>query len=103
MGPQRDGADVWFTVAEAARILGVQRQALYMAIGEGRLQAAAGPQGKRIHAKEVLAFGIQRGGDPNELTRRIQKEAKADDAEALLWLLGGLGLAWLIASLLRNK
>ena len=103
MGPQKEGGDVWFSIAEAARILQVKPQALYMAISERRLPSGVGPRGKRIHVSDLVAFGIQRGSDPSDLLQRIQKESEADDWDILVWLLGGLGLVWLISTLLKKK
>jgi len=103
MSPRRDGEDVWFSVAQAADILGVKRQALHMAITEGRLEATDKAYGREIHAKDLLAFGIRSGGDPNELARAVQKEADVDLWQMVVWVLAGLGLAWLIVTLLRKS
>jgi len=102
MSPRREGKDVWFSVAEAAGILGVKRQALYMAINEGRLEARESIFGKQIHASNVLAFGIRRGSNPEELVKKVKELAKANQGEMVLWLMLGLGLLFLVASLLNK-
>jgi len=104
MAPEIRGSDAWYTVYEAAQILGVTRQALYQAISGGQLRAKkeTGSQGRRIHAKDVLAYGITTGRDPHELVSRVQDDTGADTWDVLMWVLDGLGLSLLITSLLRK-
>ena len=61
MAPQRHGQDVYFSVTEAARILGVSRQAVYAAINSGRLYATELGYGKKISASNLAVYGIQAG------------------------------------------
>jgi len=101
--PERQGPDVYFSVTEAARILGVSRQAVYAAISSGRLSATELGYGKKISASSLAVYGIQAGKSPPELFSQIQEVAKADESELLLWLLMGLGLFWLIKTFLKSE
>ena len=100
MVAERKGQDVYFSVTEAARILGMPRQSIYAAINSGRLAATDEPYGKKIRVQDLLAYGIQAGKNPPDLMARIQQEANADLQELLIWLLAGLGLFLLIKALL---
>ena len=100
MGPQRTGQDVYFSVSEAARILGMPRQSVYAAINSGRLRATSEPYGKKIHVQNLLVYGIQAGKSLPELITAIQQDVKAEWQDVLFWLLAGLGVGWLIAKLL---
>jgi len=100
MAPERDGQDIKFSVAEAARILGMKRQAVYAAIKAGRLDATDVAYGKRIKASELIGYGIRAGRNPSELVNNIQNETDAGSGELLLWVLAGLGLGMLLGALL---
>ena len=93
----------WFTVPEAARILGVGRQAIYDAVREGRLKAQGRGWSRRIHVADLLAYAIRTGKDPKTVIQRIQEEREASAWEVLGWILLGLGLTWLLAELLKGK
>jgi excisionase family DNA binding protein len=93
----------WFTVPEAARILGVGRQAIYDAVREGRLKAEGQGWSRRIHVSELLAYAIRTGKDPKAVIQRIQEEREVSGWEILGWILLGLGLAWLISESLKGK
>ncbi len=103
MGPERDGQDVWFSATEASRILGVTRQAIYMAITAGQLKEARPGSNRRIHAKDLIAYGIQTGRDPKDLVDRIQEDTGADAGDLVTWVLAGLGLFLLVKGLFGKK
>jgi len=101
MGPEKKGEDLWFTIPEAAEVLGITRQAVYAAISAGQLTASEDAYGKRIHAQAIIGYGLRTGRDPKELLNRIQEEAEGVDiADLLLWVLGGLGLIYLFKKFL---
>lgn len=103
MTPERKGEDMMLTVAEAARVLGMERQGVYAAINAGRLTATGEAYGRTIKASEVIGFGIRAGRrTPTELLKALEDETKADGRELLMWVLVGLGLYALI-TLLGNK
>ena len=89
-----------FSVAEVARILGMNRQAVYAAINTDRLEATDAAYGKKIKASDALAYGIRAGKKPEELVSRIQAETGASTGELLLWVLAGLGLGLLLGALI---
>lgn len=95
--------DEWFTVPEAARILGVGRQAIYDAVREGRLKAHGQRWSRRIHVADLLAYAIRTGKDPKAVIQRIQEERELSAWEVLGWVLLGLGLTWLLAEFLKEK
>ena len=67
MGPERVGHDVWYTVPEAARALGITRQAVYSAIAAGQLPTTEDVYGKKIHVQHLLGYGIRVGKNPEDL------------------------------------
>ncbi len=89
-----------FSVAEAARILGMKRQAVYAAINTNRLSATGETYGKKVKASDLLAYGIRAGKDPAYLVTNIQSETDAGSWEVLFWVLAGLGLGLLLGTLL---
>ncbi|MEM0488591.1 MAG: helix-turn-helix domain-containing protein [Candidatus Bathyarchaeia archaeon] len=93
----------WFTVPEAARILGVGRQAIYDAVREGRLRAEGQGWARRIHAADLLAYAIRTGKDPRAVVQRLQEEREVSLGDVLVWVLVGLGLAWLLQELTRSR
>jgi len=103
MAAQRDGKRMWFTVAEAADILGMKRQAVYAAINGGRLKADKRPYRTRVWAEDVISYGIRAGRDPQELVKRVQETAEVDWRDVVVWVLTGLGLFWLISELFRKE
>ncbi|MFC2095525.1 helix-turn-helix domain-containing protein [Candidatus Bipolaricaulota bacterium] len=100
MTPKRDAQDMLFSVAEAARILGMKRQAVYAAINANRLKATDETYGKKVKASDLIAYGIRAGRDPKDLVDEIQKETEAGSGEVLLWVLAGLGIGMLLGTLL---
>jgi hypothetical protein len=103
MTPKQQGQDMMFSVAEAARVLGMQRQALYAAINAGRLAATGEAYGKQIKASDLIAYGIRAGRDPGELVEAVKRETNADMYELLMWVLLGLGLYALVKLLMEKK
>jgi len=89
----------WLRVPEAARILGVGRQAIYDAVREGRLKAEGQGWSRRIHISELLAYAVKTGKNLKEVVQRIQKEREVSGWEILGWLIQGLNLGWLISEL----
>jgi hypothetical protein len=99
MTPKQQGQDMMFSVAEAARVLGMKRQAVYAAINASRLPATGVAYGKQIKASDLLAYGIRAGRHPGELVEAVKREANSDMHELLMWVLVGLGLYAFIALL----
>ena len=91
-----------FSAPEAARILGVTRQAIYMAIKAGQLKAHSTKPHLRIDVQDLLSYGIRTGRDAEDLMNRVQEDTGADTNDLLMWLLGGLGLFLLIKALLNK-
>jgi len=100
MVPETEGQNVWFKVPEAAQVLGISRQAVYAAIQAGYLNATDRGSGLRVNVSDLIAYGIRRGNSPNDLVNKIQAQTEADSKDALLWVLAGLGLLFLIKGLL---
>lgn len=103
MGPEREGQEIRFKVTEAAKILGLTRQAVYAAINSGQLPAERTAAGFRINAQNLLGYGIRTGKDPKLLVARTQEETGADLEDLLVWVLAGLGLILLVKALLGGK
>jgi len=103
MAPERNAQDMWFSVAEVSRILGITRQAVYLAINSGHLQVNGEGYGRKIHVQDLLAYGIKTGRDPRDLVNRIQEDTGADTRDMLMWVLAGLGLLILVKGLLNKK
>lgn len=103
MTPQRKGERLFFSVAEAARILGLNRQTVYAAISTGRLASTGEAYGRKIDVQDLIAYGILGGRDPQTLLEKIKEESKSDWGEIAFWLLAGLGVAWLITKLLGKE
>lgn len=102
MEEERGFEDVRFSVSEAAQLLEVSRQALYAAIQDGRLTATDDGAGLKVPASQLIVYGIRSGKDPSALIKRVQREAGSSWIDSLLSLLVGLGLVWMIASLLAK-
>jgi len=103
MGTEVQQEREWFTVPQAARILGIGKQAIYDAVKEGRLRATGEGWRRRIHAQDILIYAIRTGKDAQAVIQRMQKEREVSWQEILLWILAGLGLAWLLAELLKER
>lgn len=103
MTPKKHGEDICFSVQEAADVLGVTRQAVYAAIRSGYLKTAEAGNGKRIKVQELMGYGIRVGKAPNVLVERIKQQTGADMKDLLLWVLAGLGLYFLVKSLIVEK
>ena len=87
----------WLKVPEAARILGVGRQAIYDAVREGRLRAEGKGWSRRIHISEVLAYAVKTEKNLQEVVDRLQKEREVSTWETFGWIIQGLNLSWLIS------
>ncbi len=82
------------TISQAARILGVSRQAVWERIERSVLRAE-GPRGnRRIPLSQVIVYGIRRGRNAEVLIDRIKKElgTPIDWLEVLAKVLEELGL-----------
>ena len=102
MGPEQRGERWLFSAPEAARILGVTRQAIYMAIKANQLKVHSTKPHLRIDVQDLLSYGIRTGRNPEELVNRVREETGANTGELLAWVLGGLGLLLLISALLKE-
>ena len=100
MGPEKRGEDYWFSVQEAADVLGVTRQAVYAAISSGFLSSEETENGKRIQVQQLVGYGIQVGKNPVLLVEKVKQMTGADMKDLLLWVLAGLGLIFLVKTLL---
>ncbi len=100
---QEDHGTIWFSVPEAARILGVGKQAIYDAVRDGRLQAVGQGWSRRIHGHDLLAYAVRTKKDSRVVVGRVQEERGVSAFEVLGWALAGLGLGWLLAELLSGK
>ena len=103
MTPETEGQNVWFTVREAANILGVSRQAVYSAIQGGYLSATDRGSGLRVNVSDLIVYGVRRGANPEQLVTKIQEQTQADNKDTLFWVLAGLGLVFLLKGLLGKK
>ena len=84
----------YVTISQAARILGVSRQAVWEQVERGGLKAE-GPRGnRRIPLSQVIVYGIRRGKNAEVLIDRTKKElgAPIDWLEVLAIVLEELGL-----------
>lgn len=100
MVPEKKETNYWFSVQEAAEVLGVTRQAVYAAISSGFLEAVAEVGGKKIKAQTLMGYGIRTGKNPGVIVERIEKMTNVDMRELLLWVLAGLGLILLVKALM---
>jgi excisionase family DNA binding protein len=92
----------WFTVPEAAKILGINKQSIYDAVKDGRLRATGEGWGRRIHAEDILAYGIRTGKDPELVIQQIKDRREVSLKQILAWILAGLGIAWLLTELFKE-
>jgi len=97
---KRDDGEYWFSVQEAADVLGVTRQAVYAAISSGFLSADETEDGKQIQVQPLVGYGIQVGKNPVQLVEKVKLMTGADMKDLLLWVLAGLGLIYLVKALL---
>lgn len=90
----------WFTVPQAARILGVHPQTLYDAVKDGRMEATGTGWERRIHARAVLGYAVRTGKDTEEVIGRMEEiTGDIDWKKVLGWVLAGVGLYWLLTKL----
>ena len=92
----------FFSVSEAAWLLGVSPQAVSSAIQEGRLPAVGGPRAWRIPASALVAYAVRSGWKPEAFARRLKEGTQAEWEEVLLWVLLAFGLAWLVGELTKG-
>ena len=89
----------YFSVSEAAWLLGVSVQAVSGAIHEGRLRAEGGPRAWRIPASELVRYALRAGWEPEVFARRLKEATKAEWEEVLFWVLLAFGMVWLLSRL----
>ena len=95
----------WFTMAQTARILGVQRQAVYDAIVNGRMRATGAGWDRRINVEDIVAYTVKTGRDLTQVIERIQSEAAREgqgeisNKTILGWVIAAIGVAWLLKNL----
>lgn len=100
---KKDPRKEWFTVPEAAEVLGVSYQAIYDAVRKGKLRAAGRGWERRIHVEDLIAYGVRTGKNPSQILERVREEKKASWDEILVWVLAALGIAWLLARVLSKR
>jgi len=66
--------DPHVTISQAARIVGVSRQAIWEAVERGTLKAEGPPRQRKIKLSQVIAYGVRNGHDARVLLQRAQKE-----------------------------
>jgi len=95
----------WFTMSQTARILGVQRQAVYDAIVNGRMRATGAGWDRRINVEDIVAYAVKTGRDLTQVIEKIQTEAaakgqgKISEKTILGWVIAAIGVAWLLKNL----
>ena len=99
----KDPRKEWFTVPEAAEVLGVSYHTLYDAIRKGRIKAAGRGWERRIHVEDLLAYALRTGKDPAKVIERLREDKKASWDEILAWILAGFGVAWLLSKILSKE
>jgi len=87
----------WFTAPQAARILAVHPQTIYDAVRKGRLEARGVGRERRIHAREIIRYGVTTGRNGENIIKAMEKESgEIDRDKALFWALAAIGLAFLL-------
>jgi len=90
----------WLTVPQVARILDVNKQAIYDAVKDGRLEARGSGVDRRIHAREVVGYAIRSERDVDAVLKGISDVAGEIEWKVLLgWVLAAVGLYWLFTKL----
>jgi len=95
----------WYTMSQTGRILGVQRQAVYDAIVNGRMRATGAGWERRINAEDIVKYAIKTGRNLTQVVDSMQAEAAREGAEEipwktiLGWVIAAVGLAWLLKNL----
>jgi len=102
MVQQRFDEREWFSVPEAAQILGASRQAIYDALKDGRIESDGAGWGRRIHVEQIFAYALKTGRDPSQVILKIQQAREVDWRELLTWILAGVGLIWLLNKVLKD-
>jgi len=96
--------DPRLTLAQAARILGVSRQAVLRAVERGTLRADGPPHHRRVRLSHVIAYGVRNGRNAELLLKKAQKEISqpVDWANIAALVLGILGVV-ILAELFKSK
>ena len=95
----------WFTMSQTARILGVQRQAVYDAIVNGRMRATGAGWERRINAEDIVSYAIKTGRNLTPVIEKIQAEAAGQGQEEIPWktiigwVIAAVGLMWVLKNL----
>ena len=95
----------WFTMAQTARILGVQRQAIYDAVVNGRMRATGAGWERRINAEDIVSYAIKTGRNLTPVIEKIQAEAADRGQEEIPWktiigwVIAAVGLMWVLKNL----
>ncbi|MBI3043120.1 MAG: helix-turn-helix domain-containing protein [Betaproteobacteria bacterium] len=59
----------WISLAEAARLRGVSRQAMSKLVKQGRLETLNAGGRQLVHRKDVLNFAKKRSGRPKRINK----------------------------------
>ena len=92
MTPAPQGRE-WFTVPEAAKILGVHVQTLYDAVNDGRMAAQGQGRDRRIGAQAILDYAVRTRKDVQSVVEQMKETRSGINWEAVfVGLLTALGL-----------
>ena len=98
------GESEWFSVPEAAEILGIGKQSVYDAVNDGRLKAVGEGWQRRVKGQDILAYAVRTERDVQKVGERmIGLRKDVDWGTVLMWILIGLGLVALLSAFLEEK
>ena len=81
--------EFWFSLADAARILGVRYQTLYEAIRTGRITARIQGSSYYISPSDLFAYAIRTKKDPEFVVRQIQDLYDVPIETIFIWYISG--------------
>lgn len=96
--------DFVLTPSQAARILGISRQAVWNAINRGHIRSVGSGRDVRVSLSDVVAYGIKQGIPGDILLRKAKRELEqeVDWATVAKFALLALG-AWALVRLIQRE